>query len=240
MELKAIKSEIVRANDNLLEHIKNSLAANQAELKSGDIFVVSSKIVALTQGRVKKLNNPDDVEEFQKLVQSEADKYIPGEFINFTLKYNIIIPNAGIDRSNAEVGTVVLWPEDPQKAVDELRQQLMSEYGLSELGVMTIDSRCQPLRLGISGLSIAYSGFIGVEDNRGEPDLFGRPLTVTQEAKSDELAAAANIMMGEGNQAQPFVIIRNAPVKFTDEPQDAINAQYIPPEDCLFKSVFNF
>ncbi|PIQ78666.1 hypothetical protein COV81_04600 [Candidatus Peregrinibacteria bacterium CG11_big_fil_rev_8_21_14_0_20_41_10] len=240
MQLFPLQSQIIEANDNLIEKIATSLENNQQVLKNKDILVVSSKVVALCQGRTKQLNNPDDKNELRELVKEEAEKWYPGDLVDFTLKYNIIIPNAGIDKSNARPGTVILWPTAPQKTVDDIRSALITKYNLTDLGIILIDSRCQPLRQGVSGISIAYSGIIGVEDNRGEPDLFGRPLAITRQSKADELACAANLLMGEGNQAIPFVIVREAPIKFTNIPQDSLMEQFIDPKACIFNAVFNY
>ncbi|MBP7819367.1 coenzyme F420-0:L-glutamate ligase [Candidatus Gracilibacteria bacterium] len=240
MQLIGLKSEIVGLNDDLLTKILASLNSAAQTLKDGDVLVVSSKVVALAQGRVAKLANRDDKSELRELVKQESDYFIPGEIVDFTLKYNIIIPNAGIDKSNAADDLVILWPENPQAYTDQLRQSLMQKFALKKLGVILNDSRCQPLRQGVSGISLTYSGIIGVEDRRGEPDLFGRELKITKEAKADALAVAANLVMGEGNEAIPFVIARNAPVRFTDEPQDSIALQYIAPEDCIFGTIFQF
>jgi coenzyme F420-0:L-glutamate ligase len=240
MQLFGLKSEIIMAGDNLFNKILDSLEANQAQLQDSDVLVVSSKVVALAQNRVVKMANRDDKNELRELVKKEADYFIPGEIVDFTLKYNIIIPNAGIDKSNSIEDHVILWPSDPQKFVDELRQKLMEKFNLENLGVIMNDSRCQPLRQGVSGISITYSGIIGVEDKRGEPDLFGRELKITKEAKADALAASANLVMGEGNEATPFVIVRNAPVKFTSEKQDSIADQFIDPATCIFGTIFQF
>lgn len=240
MQLFPLKSELVQVDDDLTSHILQSLNTADQKLKNKDVLVISSKVIALAQGRTLTMKDPNDKNELRELVKTEADKWYPGDIVDFTLKYNIIIPNAGIDKSNAKPGTVILWPENPQQTVDAFRDQLMQEFNLQELGIIMIDSRCQPLRQGVSGIAMAYSGFIGVEDKRGEPDLYGRPLAITKEAKADELAAAANLMMGEGNEAVPFVIVRNAPIKFTDQNQDSITAQFIEPDDCIFGSVFKY
>lgn len=241
MELIGIKSKIIKTGDDLVSVINQSLLSANQVLQNGDVLVISSKVVAVSQKRVHKLNESRDFpEELKELVRSEAEVVYPGPIVDFTLKYNIIIPNAGIDKSNAEPGTVILWPENPQQTVNEIRDLLIKEYALNTLGVLLVDSRCQPLRQGVSGVSIVYSGFIGVEDRRGEPDLYGRKLMITKQAKADELASAANLIMGEGNEAIPFVIARKAPLIFTDKKQDSLAEQFISPSECIFGSVFRY
>lgn len=240
MQIIPVSSRIIKAGDNLLDALTEAITKSKQKIDEKDVIVISSKVIALSQNRVKKLIHRDNRSIFREVVESEADYFVPGDIVDFTFKYNIIIPNAGIDKSNAEPGTVILWPENPQATVDELRLKLMSHYKLRNLGVMMIDSHCIPLRKGTSGICLAYSGFIGVEDCRGQKDLYQNPLKITQEAKADELASASNIMMGEGDQARPFVIIKGAPVTFTARQQDSIKAQAIPYDQCIFNTVMNF
>lgn len=186
-------------------------------------------------------------EDFQELVRAEADKVLEvrrtpdssgdGDMV-LTMKNKVLIPNAGIDRSNVPEGQAVLWPEEPFKSAEKLRKELMKEYDLSELGVVISDSHCQPLRMGTSGIAIGWAGFEGVQDERGSKDLYGREMVYTKVAAADNLASAATLEMGETDASVPFVLIRDTKVTFTDAPASAED-YFISPEECIYRGLYN-
>jgi len=232
LSIRAIKSKIITPKYNLLKALASSL--KKGDLKNGDILVITSKVVAVTQGRVAQISND---KEFNALVELEADEVIGGKKVTLTLKDGIFTPWAGIDRSNTKKGTVVLWPKNPSKVAQEIRAWLKKTYKLQKVGVVIVDSFCAPLRKGVIGVALAHSGFVGVNDKRGTKDLYGNSLKFTQEAVADSLATMANFVMGQGKEQTPFAVIRNAPVKFTTKktnPRELI----MPPEDCLFKPYY--
>ena len=92
----------------------------------------------------------------------------------------------------------------------------MSHYKAENIGVVVTDSHLTPLRRGVTGVAIAYSGFEGIQSEIGRPDLFGKPLEVTEKAVADDLASAAILEMGESGESTPFALIRGAPVIFTN------------------------
>lgn len=228
MDLKGLKSKIITPGDDILKVIYESLGTRS--LEDGDILVITSKVIAVSQGKIVKIKSKKD---FENLVKEEADKVYGGKMAILTLKNGIYIPWAGIDRSNVEKGYAVMWPENPYEAAIGLWNKLKKKFGLKKLGVIITDSTCMPLRKGVSAIALGYAGFKGVEDARQKDDLFGNKLKVTQKAAADMLAAAANLEMGEGNESKPFVLIKNVPVKFT-----AINPKkdslIIKGKDCLF------
>jgi coenzyme F420-0:L-glutamate ligase len=178
-------------------------------------------------------------EEFRGLVRREADKVLDEGDMVLTMKNKVLIPNAGIDNSNTPDGEVVLWPKAPFQAAETLRRDLMGEFGLDELGILITDSHCQPLRMGTSGIAIGWAGFEGVKDERGAKDLYGREMRYTKIAVADDLACAANLLMGETDASVPFVLLRGAPVTFTDTKASAED-YFIAPEECLYRSLYNF
>ena len=101
-----------------------------------------------------------------------------------------------------------------------------------------IDSHCQPLRTGVVGIALGWAGIEGVEDERGEKDLYGKELHVTQKNSADQLASAASLMMGEGNESIPFVLIKKAPIKFTNKKFDQGSYSF-PINDDLFAGIYN-
>ena len=109
----------------------------------------------------------------------------------------------------------------------------MEEATGKRIGVVIGDSRTHPLRLGCVGVALACDGILPVEDARGQKDLYGRPLLVTRKAVADNLVSAAELVMGEGDEGVPAVIIRGAPVKFTGDGEET-TIPSIPPEECMY------
>ena len=107
---------------------------------------------------------------------------------------------------------------------------------LKNLGVIISDSRVQPLRKGTIGIAIATAGFEPVEDLRGQPDLFNRPMEITMRAIADDLTSAAQFLLSEANQQTPIVIIRGSNVEFSEDPQ---STPEMAPEQCLYMNIFS-
>jgi F420-0:gamma-glutamyl ligase len=121
---------------------------------------------------------------------------------------------AGIDESNGN-GHYVLWPKDSQQTANEVRKHLKEKHGLKELGVVITDSTCIPLRWGVIGIALGYSGFKAINDYTKKQDLFGRPFEVSQAGVASGLASAAVLAMGEGTEQTPIAVITEASfVKF--------------------------
>jgi putative folate metabolism gamma-glutamate ligase len=183
-------------------------------LKEKSVVAITSKIVAICEGRfVDRQKESKDV-----LIKKESDKYLPRDQnryrFSLTIKNNILIAAAGIDESNAK-GYFILWPRNPQKSANAIRAFLQKKFGLRNLGVIITDTRLIPLRKGVTGVCLAHSGFSALNDYRGEPDLFGRKLKVTEANIAEGLACAAVMVMGEGKEQTPLVLIEDIPfVKF--------------------------
>jgi len=192
--------------------------------------------VAYSQGLLVKV---DSSEDFRELVRMQSDEVLDEGEMVLTMKNKILIPNAGIDNSNTPEGEVVLWPKEPFKAAEEIRNQLMNEFELEELGIVITDSHCQPLRMGTSGIAIAWAGIEGVQDEIGSKDLYGREMMYTKIAIADNLASTANLEMGETDASIPFVLIRKAPVRFTDH-FASVEDYFISPNECIYSSLYNF
>lgn len=184
-------------------------------LPEKSVLVITSKIVAICEGRVIKIGEAEKYD----LVKKEAELYLPPEtnryHMNLTIKKNVLAVNAGIDESNGN-GYYILWPDDPQKAANEIRTYLAKRLGHQNCGVIMTDSKTTPLRWGVTGIAIAHSGFQALNNYIGEPDLFGHKLRVTKVNVMDGLAAGAVLAMGEGNEQTPLAVITNLPfVTFT-------------------------
>lgn len=207
MKVTLIRTKIIRPHHGSMFSI---LDAHLPRLREWSILVVTSKIVAITQGRV--MRTADAAKD--TLVRNEADFFIPKQRsrygITLTIKDSILIPSAGIDESNGG-GHYVLWPANPQRTANAIRRYLRRRFDLREVGVLITDSKTTPLRRGTTGVALAYSGFRALNSYIGRRDLFGRRLRVTQANVADALAAAAVAAMGEGNERTPLAVIADVP-----------------------------
>lgn len=254
IEIHPIKTGILEKDFNLAETISEYLVKNELTLKNGDILVLSSKIVSVSQGQVVDLSSikaGKRAKSFKRtryghgkedpriieLVLREADAVLPGTMI-LTLKDGILIPEAGIDLSNIPDGFAVLWPKNPWKTAEDLRKKLCRKFKLKNFGVVICDSHCQPLRWGTTGIAIAWAGFEGIEDARGQKDIHGKALKITKKAVADNLASGALLVMGEAGEKIPFVVIRNAPAKFRTRRQKK-NEICVNPKDCIFGGIYS-
>ncbi len=248
MQLFPIKTPLIQANDNLIEILISSI--KELDLKDGDILVVSSKVIALTEGRIvnyktvkpsekaESLAKQYDLEPgFVELVLQEADKVFGGvKRAILTMKNNMFIANAGLDHSNAPEDHAILWPKNPSLSADNIRKEFKKRLNVS-IGVIISDSHCSPLRTGTTGFALATSGFDAVVDERGKPDLFGKKMRITQRAVADGLASAAVVVMGETDEKIPAVLIRDTQIELTYQPSKS--STYFPPNECLFLSAYN-
>lgn len=219
-------------------------------LQDGDILAISSKYAAISEGRVIRLDEivvtPEAAriaEHYQmipymaQLVMNEADHIfggIPGFLL--THKDGIVSPNAGIDRSNIPAGFAVLFPEDPYASAARIRQEVRERLGV-DVGVILTDSWLMPGRLGTTGVALATAGFAPISDERGLGDLFGNPMQVTRRSITDQICAAAQLVMGERDEATPFVIVRGTGVKLSDTPITAADVAIAWQEDIYIQSL---
>lgn len=207
MKIEAVKTCKIKPNQSTIFDI---LDRYLLRLEERSIVAVTSKIVAICEGNVVKKANVDKKE----LIESEAEYILPMRKnkydITLTLKRNILIPTAGIDESNG-AGYYILWPKDPQKSANEIRKYLRKKLAVKKVGVIITDSKTVPLRRGTSGVSLAHSGFLGLNSYIGRKDIFGSKLKVTNANIMDGLAAAAVLAMGEGKEQTPLAIITDIP-----------------------------
>ena len=127
---------------------------------------------------------------------------------------NILAPNAGIDKSNSDGTKLILYPENPYQVAENIKRKIFFEYNI-HVGIIIVDSRLMPARVGTVGVAIACAGFEPVNDLRGKQDLDGNPLKVTFQATADNLASIANHKMGEGSESQPIAIIKDSECNLT-------------------------
>jgi coenzyme F420-0:L-glutamate ligase len=168
-----------------------------------------------------------------EVVLRESDRVvggIPGFLL--CMKNGTLLPNAGIDASNAPEGSLVLLPLDPDASAARIRTAIM-EQSRADIGVIVIDSRTHAMRLGCSGVAIGCSGIPSVVDERGKKDLFGRELEVTKRAVADCIASAAELVMGEAGECVPAAVVRGIGLPIGDYAGVAT----IDASECLFMGV---
>ena len=251
MELFSIKLPLIEKNDPLLEILIQTIKNQKKSLIEGDIIVIAEKVIAMSQGRIIKLsevkqiseeakelaNEYDMDERFVELILQEASMIIGGmHHVILAEVNNFLIANAGIDQSNAGPGNVVLLPKNLKEVVWSYWRELKKEFRVKDLGVIISDSRVQPLRKGTIGIAIATAGFEPIEDLRGHPDLFGRPMEITTRAIADDLTSAAQFLLSEADQQTPIVIIRGSNVEFTEKPK---TTPEMAANECLYMNIFS-
>lgn len=205
-------------------------------MDEGTVLAITSKLVALCQGRFFRTDAVDK----QTLIEQEADAFLPPQWNRHHIVLSItrrrLIPSAGIDESNGD-GHYLLWPERPQCVANALRAYLRNRFSLRDVGVLITDSTTAPLRCGVNGMALAHSGFLALNDYVGAEDVFGRPLRLTKANVAEALAVAAVLVMGEGNEQTPLALITELPfVTFQNcNPTEAeLESLRIQPEDDLY------
>ena len=145
--------------------------------------------------------------------------------------------SSGVDESNAK-GYFVLWPKDPQKSANAIRQYLAKKHNIENIGVIITDTASVPLRWGQRGVFVlAHSGFAALNSYIGKPDIFGRLLKMTSAAIADALGTAAVLVMGEGAEQTPLAVIEDVPfVKFQQRnpTKKELEKLKMSPEDDLY------
>lgn len=187
----------VAAGDDIAGVLAPALDGLQPD--DGDVLVVTHKIVSKAEGAVRVVEG--DLEEFKRaLVEEEAASIIRrrGDLIIAETKHGFICANAGVDRSNAEPGTMILLPEDPDKSAHRIRSKLSHLLDV-DLGVIISDTFGRPWRRGLTDVAIGISGIKAIADLKGSLDWTGRELDITEIAVADELACAADLVMGKAS-----------------------------------------
>lgn len=199
----------VSAGDDIAEILLRPLRALTPA--DGDIVVVTHKIVSKAEGAVRQIEG--DEESFKRaLVESEAVSIIRrrGDLIIAETKHGFVCANAGVDRSNALPGTMILLPDDPDRSAHRIRMRLTQQLEVS-IGVIISDTFGRPWRRGLTDIAIGLSGVPAIIDLRGTRDRSGRELEVTEIAVADEVAAAADLVMGKSSGI-PAALVRGVEV----------------------------
>lgn len=229
MEIIGLKLPLIKEGDNLVNIILERVHREQLSIEDDDIFVITEKIVAKSQGRVVELESvtpskqaidlAEKTEKDPRLVElilresREVLKTGPNFIITETID-GFVCANSGIDESNVEEGKVKLLPIDPDKTAKSLQQKIARAVG-KRVGVVIADSFGRPFRSGSVGVAIGAYGITALWDRRGEADLFGRELQSTRVAVADCIASAANLVTGDGAERMPVVLIKG--LKFSGQ-----------------------
>ncbi len=232
MQLFPIKTRtILPPQDNLLEVLHTALTG---KIEEGDVVVITSKVVAIHEGRCVLIEGTDK----EALVRKEADFmfHSEGRTKPLTLTNHTFISAAGIDESNGG-GYYVLLPENSFASAEYLRIDLMNHFSLSTLGVVISDSHSIPFRYGAMSVAIGCWGFKPIESHVGRPDLFNRRMEYSKTNIPDAIAAATTLVTGECDEAQPITIVRDIPnLMYTNE--DPRPEFFVPYEEDLYRDLF--
>lgn len=236
MKIKALKTHKVTKDDTDIFAILDKYIKS---LNEKSVVAVTSKIVAICEGRIVRIGTVNKTD----LLKQESEYFLPPEEnkynVSLAIKNNLLVAGAGIDESNGN-GYYILWPSDPQKWANKIREYFVERFKLKHVGVIITDSKTTPLRWGVTGACIAHSGFQLLKDYRGKPDIFGRHLVFQTQNIGDGLAAAATLEMGEGDEQQPLAIIEDVPfVEFQkrNPTQEELEALKINIDDDLYSSL---
>lgn len=231
---------------DLYKTILHALDENEIKLEDGDVLVISSKYISNSQGRIIDLHSVKPSQKgislskkFQinpkiaEIIIRESD-FIFGGISGFVIAStdNIMAPNAGVDKSNTKKDKIILYPNDPYLIAEQFHRKIFLDL-LIHVGVIIVDSRLMPSRVGTTGIAIACAGIEPVNDLRAQKDLDGNPLKVTFQAVVDNLASIANHKMGEGAESKPFAIIKNSGANLTDR-KIYPTEMAISSEQCVF------
>jgi len=245
--LVPVRLPTVRGEQDLADVLVRSLVGMKLALDTGDVLAVASKIVSISEGAVVDLGRVKVTKQASRMarrwhlrpqlaavVLGESETVVGGvRGFLLTVKNGMMTANAGVDLKNAPTGMAVCWPADADKTAANLRRVLEREFR-ARLGVIIVDSRVTPMRLGTVGLAIGSSGIAAVRDYRGVRDLFGRTVRVTRSAVLDDLASCAHLLMGEGRERTGAVVICRAPVAL--DKRSVSRFAHLDMDQCLIAS----
>jgi len=222
----------VHAGDVLATMFADAADAQGTPIESGDCLVVTQKVVSKVEDRLVPID-PDDRAARRALVEQESVRVLRrrGDLIISETTHGFVCANAGIDLSNVEHGFAALLPVDSDKSAKRIRDALRATRGV-EVAVIVSDTFGRPWRNGLTDVCIGVSGLAAVVDLRGTEDALGRELQVTEVAVADEVAAAAELVMGK-SAGVPVAIVRGLDASWFGEgsAKDLVRG----PQDDLFR-----
>ncbi len=256
LELVGIKIKRKFGRFDLVKEILQATEDQGISLRRNDILIISSKFASMAEGRfvalkdirplhlARKLGSQYDMDpRLAQLILDESEAVLGGvQGYVLAMSNGILAPNGGIDRSNVPKEYAILYPKNPALLARQIRKSILvnlpkkgRNMEKEQLGVILSDSRVTPTRLGTVGVAVSASGFSAVLDFRGHKDLFGNKLKVTFRATADQLASAAELLMGEADESVPVVVARGASSLFkTSSKKEPVIKMTIGQDECLY------
>ncbi len=236
---------LVSEGDDLCSLLLDAVDRSGEQLRANDVLVIAQKIVSKAQGRhvdlrdvvasaraVELARTVGKDPRIIELVLRESSEVLRArrDVIIVVHRLGFVMANAGIDFSNVDTDApdsrALLLPENPDAECVRLREQIFARTGM-EVGIIINDSHGRAWRNGTVGVAIGAAGVPALLDLRGRPDLFGRPLRITQVGFADELAAAASLLMGQADEGLPAVLVRGV----MHDARDGRAAELIRPKE---------
>jgi coenzyme F420-0:L-glutamate ligase/coenzyme F420-1:gamma-L-glutamate ligase len=214
---------LITKGDNIAELIYNAVEKQNTPIKEKDVIVITHVAVSKAEGNVVNLDDISPSDRAKEIAQQtskepalveavlretkEIVRIGPNSIITETRK-GIVCANAGVDRSNIEgERNVVLLPKDPDSSAQKIRREIKRLTGC-DVAVIISDTHGRPFRMGEINVAIGVAGIKPIRDRRGEKDLFGYVLRIKQTSIADELASAAELVIGQADEGIPVAIIR--------------------------------
>lgn len=219
----------VRQGDDLAAMI----AAAEPGLRDGDVVVVTQKVVSKAEGAMARID-PDDPRGHKAVVEDESVRIVRrrGDLIISETKHGFVCANAGVDLSNVDDGWAALLPDDSDRSARRIRAGLRAALGV-DVGVIVSDTFGRPWRRGLTDVAIGCAGIQAVVDLRGTEDSRGRILQVTEVCVVDELAGAADLVMGKATGVAAAVVRGVDPAWLG---RGEVHAEIVrPPQEDLFR-----
>lgn len=231
---------LIHPGDDVAARIVDAVKADQFELMSDDVVVIAQKVVSKAEGRYIELRTVHPSAQAQTLakqtgkdpryievVLSESAEVVKHRrnILIMAHRLGFVMANAGIDQSNIEHADgeerVLLLPVDPDGSAAALKSRLDAAFAV-DVGVIINDSFGRPWRNGVVGVALGVAGLPSLLDMIGKPDLFGRPMQVTEIAVADEIAAGASLLMGQAAEGLPVVVVRGLKFDAAARPASAL------------------
>jgi len=243
---------IVEADDDLSRMIVEASIKNGLSLKNGDIIVIAQKVISKSEGRIAKLSSVKASEKAREIGQMAKKS---GKLVELVLRETrrilkissealivrdsrgLISINAGIDKSNVKGrDSYALLPMNPDSSAEKCRCEIKELTG-KDVAVVISDTYSRPFRRAQVNFAIGIAGIGPFKDYRGTKDLFGQVLRVKRAAIVDEIAAAAELLMGQGTEATPVIIIRGLQCLVESCGTCSINELYLSDEEDMFRGL---
>ncbi len=226
----------VRPGDDLGALLAEALGQPDAPwgaLSAGDVVVVTQKVVSKAEGRLRRID-PNDPQAKRRLVEAEAARVLRrrGDLLITETRQGFVCANAGVDLSNTEPGTAALLPRDADRSARRLRHGLHRRLGVAP-GVVISDTFGRPWRHGLTDVALGCAGIAAVVDLRGTEDASGQTLVATEVCVADEVASAAELVMGKDRRV-PAAVVRGLPAPWFREASVASEVLRHPNDD-LFR-----